>query len=67
MNKWKFKEVLDKKGCTQKDLSRLTGIGVNTLSCKLNGKRCFTTKEIKSICDTLEIRDCNEIVNIFLQ
>ena len=42
-------------GFTQEIIASEIGMSVSTLSFKLNNKAFFTQKEIKKICDLLEI------------
>lgn len=42
-------------GFTQERIASEIGISVSTLSYKLNNKAFFTQKEIRKICDLLEI------------
>ncbi len=42
-------------GFTQERLAAEIGVSVSTLSFKLNNKAFFTQKEIRKICDLLEI------------
>ena len=42
-------------GFTQERLAAEIGVSVSTLSYKLNNKAVFTQKEIRKICDFLEI------------
>lgn len=43
-------------GFTQDRMAAALGLSVSTLNYKLNGKAVFTQKEIRKICDILEIQ-----------
>ncbi len=66
MNKWKFTEHMHEAGFSQLSFAREIGMSKNTLNNKLNGRGCFTTREILEICDRLGIEDDKTKVDIFL-
>lgn len=66
MNKWRFVEQISRLGFSQATFAKELGMSKNTLNNKLNGRGYFTTKEIKQICERLNIKDPKLIVDIFL-
>jgi len=53
------------KNITQKELANKIGISPAALNNKLHKKVNFDIDEAMDICKALDIRDSNEIVNIF--
>ena len=66
MNKWRFAEQVSRLGFTQATFAKELGMSKNTLNNKLNGRGYFTTREIKEICERLDIVDPQLVVEIFL-
>lgn len=66
MNKWRFTEQMQMAGFSQVAFANELGMSKNTLNNKLNGRGYFTTREIKEICQRLNIKDSDLIVEIFL-
>lgn len=66
MNKWRFAEQISRLGFSRATFAKELGMSKNTLNNKLNGRGYFTTKEIKQICERLNIKDPKLIVDIFL-
>lgn len=52
---WNLKRKMKEEGITYKEMADKIGMGVNTLSDKLNGKSSFNIEEVKKIIDVLEI------------
>lgn len=65
-NKNEFLGALARGGFTQKELAVRIGMSKNTLSSRVNGKSFFDTEEIDKICETLNIKTCDEKSKIFL-
>jgi putative transcriptional regulator len=58
----KIKEIINKRGITQKELSRLTGLHESTLSEIIRDSRTVINKNhLELIMKVLEINDFNEI------
>ncbi len=53
-------------GYTQKTLSEVLKMNVNTLNRKLNGRSQWTLEEISRLCDALGISEGREKADIFL-
>lgn len=53
-------------GYTQQKLARETGMSVNSLNAKINGRKIFDAEEVIRICDVLGISDPKEKCEIFL-
>jgi len=53
-------------GFTQGSLAKKIGISENSFSLKANNKAQFNVGEVVAICDNLDIKDPEEIVDIFL-
>ena len=51
----KLKGQLAEKGIKQKELARLLGITVTTLSRKINGQAHFTVFEVNKICQEYDL------------
>lgn len=66
MNKWKFTEYMNKAGFTQRSFAKELGMSKNTLNNKLNGRGCFDTEQVKTICSKLHIVDSSLKAEIFL-
>ncbi len=66
MNKWRLTEYIEKAGFSQRSLAKELGISKNTLNNKINGRGCFDTDEVKTICEKLGIADNSAKVEIFL-
>ena len=66
MNKWRFTEQMQLAGFSQVAFAKELGMSKNTLNNKLNGRGYFTTREIKEICERLDIMDPQLVVEIFL-
>lgn len=60
-----LKGRLVERGETYRGLSVKTGIGLNTLSNKLNGHAIFRLDEVAVLCEVLQI-DSHEIGKFFL-
>jgi transcriptional regulator with XRE-family HTH domain len=60
----KLRGRIKELGYTQEKLANEIGRDKSSLSCKLNGKSDFTTKEIDCICNVLDISN-NEIGEFF--
>ena len=54
------------KGVTQGVLASALGVSINTVSNKLNMRSFFTTDQVVTICDLLDITDPKEMCDIFL-
>ena len=54
-----LKGAIKSKGYTQEDVAKIIGISANTLSCKINNKRDFTSSEIDKLMKLLDITDMN--------
>ena len=66
MNSKKLRARMIEAGYTQRALARAIGKSENTLSSKMTGKTPFTTDEVLTICDCLNIMDNCEKAQIFL-
>ena len=66
VNRNMLKGKIAEAGLTQTELAARIGIGYNTLSYKLNGKKSFTVEEADKICNALGIRDNETKALIFL-
>lgn len=61
----RLSEILKEKGMTQKELAKLTGLRANVISELVNNQRTTFNKEhLMKICDTLEIDDISELIEI---
>ena len=60
-----LKGFMAKKGVSQRELAKRTGINRNTLAGKMSGRRPFDVEEARMICDALEITNPEEQVLIF--
>ena len=61
-----LKAAIVRAGHTQQTFAQSIGISQNTLTNKLNGKRCFNLDEIDKACDVLNITENEEKCAIFL-
>lgn len=66
LNSNKLRGKIAEEGLNQRKLAELTGISKNTISCKIQGRRCFNTDEIDKICIALNITNNVEKAEIFL-
>lgn len=66
LNSNKLRGKISEAGLNQRKLAKITGISENTMSCKIQGHRCFDTDEIDKICMALGITNNLEKVEIFL-
>ena len=66
MNMNKLRGKIVEAGMTQDELAKACGISRSTLSRKIRGRQPFDTREVIAICNTLNIHDNNEKVEIFL-
>lgn len=64
MNITLLKIKMLQNGLTQRDLAKKIGVVESSFSLKMTGKRDFSTKEIKSIMQVLNLTD-SEVVDIF--
>ena len=61
----KLKEVLERKGISQKELSRMTGIREGTISELVNDSRSvYNKKHLITIMQALNIVDLNDILEL---
>lgn len=51
----KLKGKIRERETSYRELSKITGIPVNTLSNKINGKSTFDIIQVSKICDALQI------------
>lgn len=63
----KLKGKIVEAGYSQRTLASALGMSINTLNCKINGKRPFNTVEIRQLCDMLKIENDTEKADIFLR
>jgi transcriptional regulator with XRE-family HTH domain len=66
VNKNLFLSAMVKAGFSQKTLAKKLEMSKNTLSAKINGKGFFDTKQIDLVCQTLNINDDHDKIEIFL-
>lgn len=65
MNISKLRGKMAEAGISQRKLSKLTGIKLNTLNTRFTGKRDFSVEEVAAICKVLNITAPNDIAAIF--
>lgn len=65
-NTIELKKALIEAGVSQRKLSAMTGISVNSLNRKINNRAPFCAREITEICDCLGITDPQKKCTIFL-
>lgn len=63
-NYLKLQGRIKEKGLTQSDVAKAIGLTASTFSIKIGNKSAFTQKEIRQMCDLLEI-DKPEIGSYF--
>ncbi len=66
LNSNKLRGKISEAGLNQRKLAQMTGISENTMSRKIQGRRCFNTDEIDKICTALKITNNLEKAEIFL-
>lgn len=59
-----LKGLLREKKITYRELSKKTGISLNALFCKINGKSLFNTDEIIKVCNATGIEG-DDVVKYF--
>ena len=57
----KLKAAIMESGYNQEQLAKILGLTVSTLNYKINNKREFKAKEIKKLCEVLNISDIKTI------
>ena len=62
-----LKAAIVRKGYTQGEFAQKIGISSNTLTRKMSGDSPFNVDEIDKACEVLNLTDCAEICDIFLQ
>lgn len=65
LNKNKLLGKMAERGYTQKMLADKLGIGINTMSSKINGKTSFTQEQADCICSVLGITEPQDKGEIF--
>lgn len=61
----KLKEVLEKRGITQKELANKTGLRANAISEMVNNQRqTFNREQVAKVIEVLGINDMNEIFEV---
>jgi putative transcriptional regulator len=64
---FKLREILKRKGVTQKELAEMTGIREATISEMVNDSRSVYNKEhIVKVMDALHIEDLNDILELIV-
>jgi transcriptional regulator with XRE-family HTH domain len=61
---WELKRKMKEEGITYAELADEIGMGVNTLSDKLNGKSSFNIDEVQRIMKVLKIKN-SEVPHYF--
>ncbi|MEH7116945.1 helix-turn-helix transcriptional regulator [Neobacillus vireti] len=65
MFRMKLREVLERKGISQKELAEATGLREATISELVNDSRsAYNKKHILAIMEALKIEDLNEILEV---
>lgn len=62
-----LKAAIVRQGFTQGEFAQKIGISSNTLTSRLAGTTPFNVDEIDKACEVLNLTDCAEICDIFLQ
>lgn len=64
---FKLKDLLDRKGITQKELAEITGIREATISEMSNDSRTvYNKKHLIKIMETLNVTDIRELLDIVI-
>lgn len=67
INKWRLFEYLQKAGYNQASLAKEIGMSVTNLNNKINGRSSIEVKQVRDICNALNIVDEKDIVEIFIK